>query len=102
MGSLLGIDGNDSNTRSRPKGRRLPKLAQEEGTVCRRAALRERILVVGTRAGMPCHGLTFLGWRGHLGAEEFDGRFEALAGFEKVGPEVACFFETGEDRFDVE
>ena len=37
-----------------------------------------------------------------MGAEEFDGGFEALAGSPEIGPEVAFFLEAGADGFDVE
>jgi len=37
-----------------------------------------------------------------LGAEEFDGGFEALAGVPEIGPEVALFLEARTDGFDVE
>ena len=37
-----------------------------------------------------------------MGAEQFDGGFEALAGREEIGPEVARFFEAWKDGFDIE
>src|SRR5579859_2545998 len=76
MEGLLWSDRYDSNTTSRPEER------DHEGVSKKRS--------------------TFSCWKGHLGAEDLDGVFEALSGIPEVGPEIAFSFEARADGFDIE